>query len=300
MLSRILVRMEIVDTYMYVYLLVLTGVLGMVLGSFINCWAWRCMHGESVLEGRSHCTSCGHVLEPRDLIPVLSWVLSGGKCRYCGEHVSVRYPLTELVLGVSFVAILAVYGPTLETLELCLFACVLLFLSLTDIDDYLIPNACIVVALVIRCVYLAIMCALGSMTTADLLFYVGSAVGVSVVLLATVLVADHVLGRESMGGGDLKLYAVAALYFGWQQMLFLIVVSCLLGLGSTVFFRGRALEEGEGQEAGVQSQDDSGEQDQPEPTGSQPFPFGPSIALACVITMLCGGPVISWYLSLFP
>lgn len=279
--------MEITDTYAYGYLLFLAGVLGTVLGSFINCWAWRSMHGESVLEGRSHCTSCGHVLGARDLVPVLSWLLSRGKCRYCGAPVSVRYPLTELALGASFMAIFATHGLTIETLELCLFACVLLFLSLTDIDDYLIPNVCIVVALAIRCAYLAIMLAWGSLTSSDLLFYGASALGVSVALLVTVLVADRMLGRESMGGGDLKLYAVAALYFGWQQMLFLIVLSCLLGLASTAFFSRRS-------SATVAS----GEAEATR-AGSQPFPFGPSIALACVITMLCGAPVINWYLALF-
>lgn len=273
--------MENLDTFANAYLLVMAFILGTVLGSFINCWAWRSMHGESVLKGRSHCTSCGHVLKPIDLVPVFSWLSTGGKCRYCGEKVSVRYLITELLLGLSFVAITLTYGLTLETVELCAFTCVLLFLSLTDIDDYLIPNGCIIAALAIRAIYLAIMWVTGKMSGGEVGYYALSAVAVGAVMLLIVLAADHILGRESMGGGDLKLYMVAAFYFGWQQMLFLIFVSCILGLASTMLFARRPSEEG-GPE-GV----------------SKPFPFGPSIAAACVITMLCGKQVVSWYLGLF-
>lgn len=267
------------ETYLRTLLIAYAGVVGLVLGSFINCWAWRSMHGESVLKGRSHCTTCGHVLGPLDLVPVLSWLFSGGRCRYCGAPVSMRYPLTELICGGSLAAIVSVYGSTVEALELCLLACTLLFLSLTDIDDFIIPNGAIITALVIRFVYLGYCMATGKMSAGDLGYYILSALAVGCALLVTVLIADHVLGRESMGGGDLKLYAVAALYVGWQQMLFLIVLSCVLGLLSTVFFNSRAGKSKDGK--------------------SQPFPFGPSIALAFLVTLLCGGPVMDWYLGLF-
>lgn len=274
--------MQELPTYLVVYALALAGVLGAVLGSFVNCWAWRAMHGESVLEGRSHCTSCGHVLGPADLVPILSWVASRGRCRYCGERVSARYPATELVLALSFVAIVRVYGLSLESVELCAFACVLLFLSLTDIDDYLIPNGSILCALGIRIAYMVAVVARGTMAAGEAWTYVLSGLGVGAALLMVVLIADRVLGRESMGGGDLKLYAVAALYFGWQQMLFLILTSCALGLASTLaFLRRPGTEDAEGSRV------------------SEPFPFGPSIALACLVTMLAGQPVVSWYLGRF-
>ena len=79
--------------------LALAFVFGLFMGSFLNCLAWRITHGESVLRGRSHCASCGHVLEVRDLVPVLSWLLLGGRCRFCGERISARYPIAELACG---------------------------------------------------------------------------------------------------------------------------------------------------------------------------------------------------------
>ena len=263
-----------------VYVLVVAALLGLVMGSFINCWAWRSTHGESVLKGRSHCPACNHALGARDLVPVISWLASGRKCRYCGEPVSARYPATEIVCAVVFVALTARYGLSLETVEMLAFACILLFLSLTDLDEFIIPNECILAAIGVRAVYMAASCALGRMNSGDVLYFVGSAFGVAIALVIIVLVADKVFGRESMGGGDLKLYFVAALYFGWQQGLFLVVVSCIIGI--VVAFA-----------APKRSDEDAGES-----TLKRVIPFGPSIAAACIVTALVGEQFVTWYLNM--
>lgn len=324
------------DPLITAYVLFVAALLGLVTGSFVNCWAWRYLAGESIVNGRSHCTSCGHELSARDLVPVFSWLASKGRCRYCGAKVSARYPLTELVTALVFVGIVAVYGLSIETVELLVFASVLLFLSLTDLDEFLIPNGCIIVALVVRVTYMAVAFAMGDMNVDDIVFYVGSAFGMGLCLLVLVLVADRLFKRSSMGGGDLKLYFVAGLYFGWQQGLFLIVLSCIAGILATLV--AMALVPGSRSE----SEPDSGEPDEealetptetaapeaatlqtppseaatPEPPASEPpaseaassdnppslmgqlIPFGPSIAFSCVVTMLVGQPFVSWYLSL--
>jgi len=281
--------MQSFDPVITTYVLVVTGLLGLVMGSFINCWAWRSTHGESVLKGRSHCPACGHDLSVRDLIPVFSWLASGRKCRYCGKQVSARYPATELVCAVVFVAIVAVYGLSVETAELLVFACILLFLSLTDLDEYIIPNGCIVVALVVRAVYLTVAYFMGTMSLDQIGYFVASGLGIGIALVVVVLIADKVLGRESMGGGDLKLYAVAGFYFGWQQGIFLVIVSCIIGIIVALLgMRGNAAAE---QPPGGAAESDEG-------IMKRAIPFGPSIAAACIITMLAGGPFITWYLSL--
>ena len=269
------------------YSLVLAALLGLAVGSFVNCWAWRYVHGESVLKGRSHCTACGHDLGIRDLVPVISWLASGGKCRYCGERVSVRYPATEIICAIVFVAITATYGLSLETVELLAFASILLFLSLTDIDDYLVPNGCIIAAIAVRVVYMAVACAFGWMTLADVGYYVASAFGMGVVMFVIVLVADKVFGRESMGGGDLKLFFVAGLYFGWQQGIFLVILSSVIGIVVGML----APRSDKPALDGIPESD-------PDSKLRRVFPFGPSIAAACVITMLVGNPLVSWYLGL--
>lgn len=257
--------------YLFAYCTALVAVLGLCMGSFLNCMAWRMTHGESVLRGRSHCTSCGHALGPLDLVPVLSWAFSRGKCRYCGEHVSWRYPATELLCAIVYVSIWLVYGFTIETIELIGFASVLLVLSLTDLDTYIIPNATIIAAIAIRALYLV---ATGLLGTGDALTLARDSLigGVVIVIPVYVLsiVMDRVLGRNSLGGGDVKLLFVAGLYFGWVQCMFLIIVACILGLllGAIV------------------SRD------------SKYIPFGPAIALACWLCMLVGGQAVSWYLGL--
>ena len=75
---------------MLIFFTVIAAVFGAVMGSFLNCAAWRIAHGESFLKGRSHCPNCGHVLGPLELIPVLSWVIQGGKCKGCGQKISIR------------------------------------------------------------------------------------------------------------------------------------------------------------------------------------------------------------------
>lgn len=280
--------------------LAFVGLLGLVMGSFLNCLAWRWVNGESVLNGRSHCTSCGHVLGPLDLVPVLSWVLSRGRCRYCGERVPARYPATELLCAVVYVSIVWTYGLGIEALELVAFASVLLVLSLTDLDSYIIPNATIVACVLIRAAYLACLFATGQPGAGDAL--TGSLIGAvatGVPLVILVLVMDRVLGRESMGGGDLKLYAVAGLYFGWQRCILLVIVSCVLGIvlgmlgprpaGDAALAAEGADDSEDGQAAGTEATS----------RASQPFPFGPAIALACWLTMLFGDAVLGWYLGLF-
>ena len=109
-----------------VYCCAMAALLGACMGSFLNCLTWRMLHGESVLRGRSHCDACGHVLGVRDLVPVLSYVCSKGKCRYCGAKLSARHVWGELAGGAMFVSALLKYDISLQVLEAWLLACVLL------------------------------------------------------------------------------------------------------------------------------------------------------------------------------
>ena len=123
-----------------VYCCAMAALLGACMGSFLNCLAWRTIHGESVLHGRSHCDVCGHVLGVRDLVPVLSYVCSGGKCRYCGAKLSARHMWGELAGGAMFVSALLKYDISLQVLEAWLLACVLLACAFADLERYIIPD----------------------------------------------------------------------------------------------------------------------------------------------------------------
>ena len=115
------------------FLLGVAAVLGACLGSFVNCLAWRLANGESVLAGRSHCTSCGHVLGALDLVPVASWLALRGRCRHCGQRVSPRYVIVEALMAALFAAIVVRYGLSVQTAAYLVLACILMAVALVDL-----------------------------------------------------------------------------------------------------------------------------------------------------------------------
>ena len=246
----------------------LAAVFGAVMGSFLNCAAWRIVHGESFVRGRSHCPACGHVLGAAELIPVFSWLLQKGRCRWCGAKLSARYPLTELGFGLITALCLLRFDLTVLCLRNYVFLCCLFLLTLTDLEDMLIPDGCHVVSVL---AWLATL-PLGLFTGwKDLGLSLLSALVFGGGLLLVSLVMDRVLKRDSLGGGDIKLFAVVGLYLGLIGTLFAMMLACVLGLAFHALSR-----RGENRE----------------------FPFGPSIAAAAAVVLLYGGPLIDWYRGL--
>lgn len=255
------------DTFFMIYCCVLAGVFGAVLGSFLNCAAWRIAHGESFVKGRSHCTSCGHVLGFLDLIPVFSWIFLGGKCRYCKTKISPRYMLTELFFALVSVLTLLRFDLSPEFVRNMVLACCLFCLSLVDLEIFEIPNGCLLIPVIAWFVAIPFT----EMSGMDVLYHVASGVGYGAVMLALVLLFDKILGKETMGGGDLKLFVVMGLYLGVAASLFF---SCILGL-----IMGAIQKRGK------------------ENKGPQ-IPFGPAIALAFYAMLLYGGGLVNWYMGL--
>lgn len=144
-----LLPFNIFDAQQAAILLGIAALLGACIGSFVNCLAWRLVAGESVLKGRSHCTSCGHTLGVPDLIPIVSWIALRGRCRHCGERVSPRYVIVEVALAVVFAALLVAYGISVQTLAYWALASILMAIALVDLDTYTIPNGFIVAALAV-------------------------------------------------------------------------------------------------------------------------------------------------------
>ena len=245
-------------------------VFGACMGSFLNCAAWRIAHGENFLKGRSHCPDCGHALGLWDLFPVISWLLLRGKCRYCGKKISARYPLTELFFGAVTVACLLKFDLTVLCLRNYIFLCCLFCLSLVDLESYIIPDGCLILAAAVWFVTLPFL----GMGWKAILLSVAAAVVFGGGLLGISLILDKVLKKESLGGGDIKLFAVMGLYLGFLSSLFAVILACILGL-----FLGRLRKKGG--------------------SGVERIPFGPAIAAATSIMLLWGSGLAEWYLSLF-
>ena len=122
------------------YILILTFLFGAVFGSYIDCVAWRLVHHERVARGRSHCDVCGHALGAGDLIPIISYLRSGGRCRYCGAKFSAESTWVELVLGLGFVAIVYKFDLSFVALRYLGLLVILMGLSLVDQKTLLIPD----------------------------------------------------------------------------------------------------------------------------------------------------------------
>ncbi len=258
------------DSTLLIYCCCVAAVLGAVMGSFLNCAAWRIAHGQSFLKGRSHCPECEHVLGVLDLIPVFSWLFLRGKCRYCGKKVSVRYLLVELFFALVTVVCLLRFDLTLVCLRNYVFLCCLFCLSLVDLDVFEIPDGCLIVAAAAWLVAQPF----SSMSWREAGFHLLAGIVFGGGLLLLSLLLDSILKKDSLGGGDIKLYFVVGLYLGFAATLFSLLLACVFGL-LFAFLRkafGKAI--------------------------SEQIPFGPSIATAAAVMLLFGDPMVRWYLNL--
>ena len=256
-----------------VYMTVLSALLGAVFASFGGCVASRLVTEESFLRGRSHCVSCGYTLSAFDLIPVISWFFLKGKCRYCDAPVSAVYPVSEAMSAVWFALFLWRYGVTLQTLEYDILAVLLLILSLADWDSGILPDSVLLVG-VANFVVFSILRGAGF---SGLLYGFLSGLTVSIPLLVLVLIMDRLLGRESMGGGDIKLFFVVGMYFPMRHLLVVVILACVIGIVVAMLTK-------------KTTKDDK---------NPKAFPFGPAIALAAGAALLWAQPITDWYFGLF-
>lgn len=251
-----------------VWVLVLGLLLGLVMGSAMNCLALRLAAGEKWSSGRSRCPSCGHALGAGELVPVMSWLVQGGKCRHCGAPISKRYPLTEAGMAVLYGSVLLRFGLTWDTVSALVLVTCLMALALVDLDTQEIPDVFLIVPAVVRLGQLVLACGF----TAALWAQVWPALALGGAVLVLSLVMDKVLGKESMGGGDIKLLFVLGLFMDFPCCVLLVILACVVGLVLAFTLGARR---------GVA------------------FPFGPAIAAAAWLVLMIGEPVTAWYLGLF-
>ena len=255
-------------TFAVVYILTLTGVFGLVMGSALNCLAYRMARQQKWAGGRSVCTHCGHTLGALDLVPLLSWLLLKGKCRYCGEKISWRYPAAEALLAVCFMSILWRFGLRFQTVSVLVFCGCLFCLSLVDLEIQIIPDRFLLIPAVVRIVQLTVEGGLSGLWSG---IWPGLVIGGGVLALS--LVMDKILHKDTMGGGDIKLLAVLGMFLSFPECLLMVVIACVAGILIAM-----ALQKAK---------------------PYTPFPFGPALALAGWVTLLFGEGIVGWYLGLF-
>jgi len=238
-------------------------VFGLVFGSFLNVCIYRIPTGESVAAGRSHCMSCGRTIKWYDLVPVLSWCVLGGRCRFCGAKISPRYAAVELGNALLWLAAYGRYGLTLRAAVCAAAISVLIVAGLIDWDTKLIYDRFDIVIAA-----LAVVSAFADTGIAPLSRLIGAlCVSVPMLLLA--------LFTGGFGGGDVKLAAACGLLLGWQNMLAAAFVSVVAG-GAFAVCLLAAKKAGRGGE----------------------MPFGPFIALGVITALLAGDMMVGWYAAL--
>ena len=243
------------------------AVFGLVLGSFIDCAVSRWAAGEKMFVGRSRCLSCGHTLGAVDLIPVFSFLARRGRCGYCGEKIPAECLFAELLGAAGFVCVGIRFGLTPGLGQWVIWWAVLLALSLTDAAKRIIPDQLLLALAVNRMVWFFVL-----REEFGAVWDVLKACVVPAALLALVLLAEKLMDRELMGGGDVKLLFALALYLTWARLLLALVAGCLAGL---------VLAALAGKKRGTA------------------VPFGPFLAAGSLAAVCFGDPVLAWYFSLF-
>ncbi len=257
---------------------------GLIIGSFLNCVIYRFEKGESFLKGRSYCPRCKHILSWQDLIPLLSFLILKGKCRYCRQKISFQYPLVELATGLIFLLILnfqlSIFNQFSiinfqNLITLCLMLCVSCFMIVIfvyDLKHYIIPDEVVYSAIFVSGIwYLVSGIFFNFYTRYEILNTIYSALGAALFFLAIVLVSQ---GRW-MGIGDIKLAFLMGLILGWPNILVALFlaffIGALIGIGLMIFGR-----------KGLKSE----------------IPFGPFLVTGTFVAMFFGKQIIDWYMNL--
>jgi leader peptidase (prepilin peptidase)/N-methyltransferase len=252
-------------------IIALAGLIGLLVGSFLNVIAHRVPHGLSVVRPASRCPKCGSEIRRRDNIPVLSWILLRGRCRDCSDPISVRYPIVELATAVLFAATAVVIGESWVLPAYLWFAALTLVLSLVDIDHKRLPNRILYPGTVVGGVLLAV----GATADGDLSSLWRGLAGGFAYFAVLLLVA--LLARGGFGMGDVKLAFVLGLFAAFRswETLFVAVFGAFVlgGLASVLLL---LLTKASRKDA---------------------IPFGPWLVLGSWLAIAFGDSVAAWYLG---
>jgi len=249
--------------------LFLSFIFGAVIGSFLNVCIYRLPRKLSIVSPPSSCTNCGNRLLAFENIPLLSYLFLRGRCRRCGEKISFRYPLIELIAATASTTLFIHHGPSLSYVVYFAFTSALIVITFIDLDYRIIPDAISIPGIFTGFISSFVLPDItwfqslsGILTGGGILFVVAAGY-------------EALTGREGMGGGDIKLLAMIGAFLGWKGALFTIMVSSLIGslIGGALIILG-------GKDRKFQ------------------IPFGPFLSTGSVIFLFWGDRLIGWYMNL--
>jgi leader peptidase (prepilin peptidase)/N-methyltransferase len=255
---------------------------GAVVGSFLNVLAYRIPRGLDFVKGFSFCPNCASRLHAKDLVPVFSYLLLGRKCRYCGQPISPRYMLNEILTGVLALVAYCAFLPPASSLAspgapglfaaadpaaaVLYFAmlCILLTIAWIDADTMEIPDALNIAAAV---------CGVVSIWVGPEMPLKTHLIGIAAVSVPLFVISVFVAG--AFGLGDVLLMAAAGLFLGWQG----VVVAAFIGIVIGGVYGVHLLVS-------------------KKKSGKEHFAFGPALCVGIGVAMFAGRPMMDWYLGL--
>jgi leader peptidase (prepilin peptidase)/N-methyltransferase len=247
--------------YCFFYLFVF--VVGIVIGSFLNVVIYRVPKKISIAKGRSYCPKCKHKIKGYHNIPLISFIYLKGRCRYCDKKISSRYPLIELFTGLLGVALVVVFGFSIQALLYFIVGAILLCITMIDFDTMTIPNG-LVIALIIPSV---------------LSIFLIPEIGILSRIIGSLCISVPMLGLTffipgAFGGGDIKLMAVIGILLGWQNTLLATFIGILIGgvVGTIILLK---------------------------KTQQKHMAFGPYLCIGIMTAILFGDIIIKYYLQFF-
>lgn len=237
-------------------------IIGLITGSFLNVCIYRIPKGESISFPPSHCPGCGTRLKPIDLIPVLSYLLLGRKCRYCSASISLLYPAVEVLWGIILVSLFHKFSLSSLFVKYAILTGTLLIIAIIDLKTQEIPDGLLLFGGAAALLFISADRSI-PITSAVL----GAAIGFGLFLTIALL-------TNAMGGGDIKLMALIGLAVGWKQVLLVSLFSFVIGAVVSlllILFK-------------IKSRKDF-------------IPFAPFIATAYIIAVLWGNEILMIYMN---
>lgn len=272
---------------------VLVALLGLAIGSFLNVCIYRVPRDESIAFPGSHCTVCNEDIKRRDLIPVISYFLLRGKCRNCGTHISIKYPIVEVLTSMVFVHIFLKFEPMNEyvySMFMMVFFAMLIVIAFIDGEHMIIPDKIVIPGIVLGVVANTV----GRIFIESSNFIswheslIGALVG-SVPLFIIGLIGTKIAKQDALGFGDVKFIAMIGAFLGWQMVIITLFLAVVIGaiIGIIIKVRLRFI-----------ISDDNEENEENNHGKMIEMPFGPMLALGGAIAALYGWDILYWYLRL--
>lgn len=253
-------------------------ILGLLIGSFLNVCIYRIPKEESIVSKPSHCYNCGTRLKVLDLIPVFSYLLLKGKCRYCNIGFSARYMFVEILSAISFLSIFLKYGISIEFFAFAFLISILIVVFFIDLDHMIIPNGLVITALIgggllfTYNIYRPFEIFADRSPVNPIL---GMIVGSGTLLLIAILGSIIYKTEDAMGMGDVKIFAPIGIFLGWRMTIVALFVSVVLG---GIVSIGLIIKN--------------------KKSKKEHIPFGPFIVVGTFITIMFGWDILNWYISL--